>query len=156
MGGPRCATHPERDARAVACSRCGNFACEDCFGDPRSTLCPPCQEAEGFHPSDFQYTEQQQRMRRWMRKNPRLGGLAFVGAGVAFFLLNTAFLVFMERYYVIFYPMAGAFAGLGLSAIVTGRLVVNKLADAPLSYWLVAFTLAIGGMLAGVGLNFLL
>jgi hypothetical protein len=140
----------------VACSRCGNFACEDCFGDPRSTLCPPCQEAEGFHPSDLRFTEQQQRMRRWMRKNPRLGGLAFLLGGVAFFLANTASLWFLERYYVIAYPMAGALAGLGLSAIVTGRLVVNKLADAPLGYWIVSFSLAIGGLLAGIGLNFLL
>lgn len=44
--GARCAVHPERAAR-VTCSRCGNFACEDCEtrGDGGAVLCKACETA---------------------------------------------------------------------------------------------------------------
>lgn len=44
---PRCAVHAEREARRAPCSRCGSYACEECFGTPRETLCESCRGRVG-------------------------------------------------------------------------------------------------------------
>lgn len=45
---PRCATHPERFARSVACARCGNYACEACFSVDNDAYCSACSERVGM------------------------------------------------------------------------------------------------------------
>jgi hypothetical protein len=44
---PRCAVHPEREARRAPCERCGNYACEPCFERPDDALCAACRERVG-------------------------------------------------------------------------------------------------------------
>ena len=44
---PRCALHPERDARRAPCARCGSYACEACFVTETETLCSSCRERVG-------------------------------------------------------------------------------------------------------------
>lgn len=43
MSTPHCAVHPEVVARPTPCERCGNFACEPCFGSIDSELCASCR-----------------------------------------------------------------------------------------------------------------
>ena len=45
---PRCATHPERFARSVACARCGNYACEACFSIDNDAYCSTCSDRVGM------------------------------------------------------------------------------------------------------------
>ncbi len=39
--------HAAREARRTACARCGSYACEECFGSDRETLCVSCRERVG-------------------------------------------------------------------------------------------------------------
>lgn len=151
-----CGEHPDQIARRTPCRRCGSFVCEECFAHPDHDLCPACSEKTGELAADLALPERQRQQRRWMRKNPRLAGLAFMGGGLGLATLNVVMLVAMERYYVIMFPLGGALFGLGLSALLTGRVVVQRFSDAPLSYWIVTGGLAGGCMIAGFGLNFLL
>lgn len=45
---PRCATHPDRFARSVACERCGNYACEACFSVDNERFCASCAARVGM------------------------------------------------------------------------------------------------------------
>lgn len=45
---PRCATHPDRFARSVACERCGNYACEACFSIDNDRFCSTCADRVGM------------------------------------------------------------------------------------------------------------
>lgn len=44
---PRCAVHPEREARRAPCERCGAFACEECFGTSSEERCAGCRVRVG-------------------------------------------------------------------------------------------------------------
>ena len=39
--------HAEREARRAPCARCGSYACQECFGSERETLCASCRERVG-------------------------------------------------------------------------------------------------------------
>lgn len=45
---PRCATHPDKLARPVACARCGNYACESCFSLDNEAYCSACADRVGM------------------------------------------------------------------------------------------------------------
>jgi len=45
---PRCATHPDRFARSVACARCGNYGCEACFSIDNDAYCTTCADRVGM------------------------------------------------------------------------------------------------------------
>lgn len=154
---PRCAVHPDVVARASACRRCGNFACDGCFGHPLSELCASCAVAEGQHPSDFAVAPRMRAQRQWIRRNPRLAGILYAALGVGLWAMNIAFLFTMERYYVVLFPLGGVMMGLGTGFLLTGRAAVG--ADwrgQPWWFWGIQVPLIVAGGLAGVGLNFLL
>jgi len=151
----RCAVHAETIARASNCRRCGNFACDECFGHPQSELCASCAELEGQHPSDFALPERQRKQRQWMRRNPRLAGLAFAAFGFVLVAVNLASIIMADRYYVALFPLGGALMGLGASGVLTGRMGVARLKDAPWHYWVISGGLTAVGGLGGLALNFL-
>ena len=154
---PRCAVHPEAVARASPCRRCGNFACDGCFGHPSSELCADCAIAEGQHVSDFAIDPRMRARRQWIRRHPRTAGALYLGLGTVLVALNVFLIVAMERYYVMLFPMGGVIMGLGAGFLVTGRAAVGAdLRGQPWWYWAITGPLAIGGLLAGIGLNFLM
>lgn len=110
---------------------------------------------EGQHPTDFAIPERQRKQRQWMRKNPRLAGLGFLAGGLALVVLNFAMIFMADRYYVMLFPMGGALLGMGASGLLTGRMVVTRLKDAPWHYWVLAVGLPVAGVIAGVALNFM-
>jgi hypothetical protein len=105
--------------------------------------------------ADLRVDERTRRHHRAMRKSPRLTGLKMLGMGVGCIALNFALITFMERYYVVLFPLGGAVAGLGLAVLVTGRPMTGSEKNLPLTYRALAGALFIGGGLAGIALNFM-
>ena len=48
---PRCANHPDRQARSSVCKRCGNYACDACFSPGDDDFCAACEEWAGLAPA---------------------------------------------------------------------------------------------------------
>lgn len=128
MAGPRCATHADRFARA-ACSRCGDFACEACFGEPECDLCPVCA------PRDVREVERS--AKSWMRRHP--GRALLFGLGWAGTMGSAAILpLVLDRRPELF-----------ALPVVTLALGALALRAGPRDRAGPAAPLAIGGLLAG-------
>lgn len=146
-----CAVHPDSTARVTPCRRCGSFACEACFEHPDHDLCRTCSEATGELASDLRLDDRGRRRQRWIRKNPRLAGLAYVAGGVSVIAVNFVLIFAMDRYGVVLFPLGGALIGLGVALVVTGKMAGT---GASLGQRIFATVLLVAGLLGGIALNF--
>lgn len=70
-------------------------------------------------------------------------------------VLNFVAIFVADRYYVILFPLGGAMMGMGASGLLTGRMAVTRLKDAPWHYWVISVGLPALGAIAGLALNFM-
>lgn len=151
----RCAVHPEIEARAEPCERCGNFGCETCFLHPKNQLCEGCRKITGADASDAALPPAEREALQRARSSPVITALKMLGMGLLLGVGNVVYSLACGRYFPIAFPLAGILLGMALSVLAFTPFGRPQTLAGQRVRGLIFVCMTLGGLLAGIALSWL-